>query len=85
MNKKKILSGLLGALVGFIALIFIIEISAKPENTGVSFKLIESLETYYFAFIWGMGDLGWVVGTLLLIAFLTLFYFIGTWIYKKTR
>lgn len=84
MKKKKIFSGLSGILIGCIGFLLITDAIAKPTNVGVSLNPIESLETYYFGFVWVMGDLGWFVGSLLLVGFLALLYFIGVWIYKKT-
>lgn len=84
MNRNKIIYGLLSVLVGFVAFILIVDISSKPTNIGVSLKPIGSLETYFFGFVWAIGDIGWVIGSIALVGFLALFYFLGLWIYKKT-
>ena len=85
MNKNKIIYGLLSVLVGCIAFMLIIDTSSKPTNIGFSFKPIDSLEAYFFGFVWIMGSIGWVIGSLLLIGLLISFYFVGTWIYKKSH
>ena len=85
MNKNKIIYGIISALFGYIVFILLIDLIGKPTNIGISFKPIESIEAFLFVFVWGMGNLGWLVGSILLIGYLALFYFIGVWIYNKTR
>lgn len=82
MNKNIIISGSIGLLVGYLILILLIDILSKPENIAVSIKPIDSMATYFFGFGFTLGTLGWVLGAFLLIGWLTLFYFIGSWIYK---
>lgn len=82
MNKRTY--GLLCVLTGYILFILIIDSSSKPTDVGISLKPIESLETYFFGFVWGLGNLGWLIGSVLLIGFLIVFYFIGVWLYKIT-
>lgn len=83
MNKNKIIYGLLSVLVGVIAFMLIIDTSSKPTNIGISFNPTDSLGAYFFGFVWIMGSIGWVLGSLLLIGLLISFYFVGIWIYKK--
>ncbi|MCT4603375.1 MAG: hypothetical protein N4A59_10795 [Marinifilum sp.] len=83
MNKSKIIYGLLSTLVGYTVFILLIDIYTKPTDIGISLKPIGSLEAYFFGFVWAMGDIGWLVGGLLLISFLALFYFLGMWIHKN--
>ncbi len=40
------------------------------------------MQTYFFSFVFTMGTVGWVLGSLLLIGILMLFYFIGVWFYN---
>ena len=82
MSKNKILSGCLGTLIGYILFMLIVDVVSKPSNVALSLQPIDSIETYYFSFVFGMGIVGWVLGSLLLIGYLVLFYFIGTWVYK---
>ena len=82
MNKNRMLSGCIGALVGYILFMLIVDVVSKPSNVALSLQPIDSIETYYFSFVFGMGIVGWVLGSLLLIGYLALFYFIGTWVYK---
>ena len=82
MNKNKVFSGVVATIIGYIALILIIDVLSKPSNVSVALKPIESIETYFFGFVYGMGNIGWVLGSLLLVGFLVLFYLIGTWVYK---
>lgn len=83
MNRIKIIYAVLCLLVGYILFLLILDIASKPSNIGVSHRPIESLETYFFGFVWVMGNIGWVLGSILLIGFLTLFYFLGILIYEK--
>ncbi|MDX1365421.1 hypothetical protein [Arenibacter latericius] len=82
MKKNKIVSGGIGVLVGFLIFILIIDLLSKPNNVPVSLRPIESMETYVFSFVYSMGNLGWVLGSLLLIGYLVLCYFLGNWIRK---
>jgi hypothetical protein len=60
-----------------------IDFVTKPINTRLSFKPIDHLESYFFGFVWSMGNIGWVIGSVLLIGGLALFFLLGTWVYKK--
>ncbi len=82
MSKNKILSGCLGTLIGYILFMLIVDVVSKPSNVSLSLKPIESIETYFFGFVFSMGGVGWVLGSLLLVGFLALFYLIGVWLYK---
>lgn len=82
MNKNKIISGCVGLLVGYLIMILLIDVISKPDNIPVSLKPIESIETYIFTFVFTLGTFGWVLGSLLLIGYLVVFYYIGTWVYK---
>jgi hypothetical protein len=82
MNKYKLSSGVVATIIGYIALILIIDMLSKPSNVSLSLKPIESIETYFFGFVFSMGGVGWVLGSLLLVGFLALFYLIGVWLYK---
>ena len=82
MKKNKIISGTIGVLVGYTLFVLLIDFLSEPSNIPLAFKPIESLQTYFFAFVFTMGAIGWILGCLLLIVFWVLFYFIGTWVYK---
>ncbi|HUH28432.1 hypothetical protein [Gelidibacter sp.] len=82
MKNNRRISGGIGLLVGYIFLILLIDILSKPDNVAVSIKPIDSMATYFFGFGFTLGILGWVLGALLLIGWLALFYSIGTWIHK---
>ncbi len=83
MKKNEIVTRLVGALIGFVIPILFFDLISKPDNMAVSFHPIESLSGYFFGFVYLMGDFGWLVGGLLLLAYLALFYFLAGWIYKK--
>lgn len=82
MSRNKIIAGCIGSFIGYIVFMFLVDLISKPSNVSVALRPIESLETYFFGFVFAMGNIGWVLGGLLLIGFLAVFYFIGTWIYK---
>ncbi|MBA6154302.1 hypothetical protein [Gelidibacter maritimus] len=82
LNKNKIISGCIGLLVGYIIMILLIDAISKPDQIPVSFKPIESIETYIFSFVFTLGTLGWILGSLLFIGYLVVFYYLGTWVYK---
>ncbi|WP_027124698.1 hypothetical protein [Gelidibacter mesophilus] len=84
MNKNKLISGGTGILVGYVLMILFIDILSKPNNVPLALKPIESIATYFFGFTFTMGTFGWVLGSLILIGYLIIFYFIGTWINKLT-
>ena len=81
-NQNKILSGLLSVIIGFAGSILAIDLLSKPDNVAISFNPIDSLSGFFFTFVFMMGTIGWIVGGLVLIAYLSAFYFLGTWIYK---
>ena len=82
MNKSKILSGLISVLIGSTLSMLIMDLMSKPENVPVSLDPIDTISGYFFTFVFTMGTIGWFAGGLLLIAVLSAFYFLGTWIYK---
>ena len=82
MNKNKILSGLISVFIGSTLSLFVMDLMSKPENVPVSLDPIDSISGFFFTFVFMMGTIGWIVGGLLLIAYLSAFYFLGTWIYK---
>ena len=82
MNKNKILSGLISVLIGSTLSLFVMDLMSKPQNVPVSLNPIDSISGFFFTFVFMMGTIGWIVGGLVLIAYLSAFYFLGTWIYK---
>jgi hypothetical protein len=82
MSRNKIIAGCIGSFIGYIVFILLVDVISKPNNVSVAFRPIESLETYFFGFAFTMGNIGWLLGGLLLIGFIAVFYFIGTWVYK---
>ena len=82
MNKNKILSGLISIFIGSTLSLFVMDLMSKPENVPVSLDPIDSISGFFFTFVFMMGTIGWIVGGLVLIAYLSAFYFLGTWIYK---
>ena len=84
MNNKKIIAGTISLLMGYILFTLLIDFMSKPDNVSLALKPIESLQTYFFSFAFTMGIVGWILGSLLLIAILALFYFIGVWVYNLT-
>lgn len=82
MKKAKIISGCLGVCIGYILLLLLIDVLSKPDNVPMSLKPIESMQTYFFGFVFSMGTLGWVLGSLLLLGYLAMFNYLGIWIIK---
>lgn len=82
MNKSKILAGTIGIVIGCILFIVLVNFVSKPSNVSIALRPIESIQTYFFSFAFSLGTTGWVLGGVLLIGFLTIFYFAGTWVYK---
>lgn len=83
-NQNKKYFGLLCSLVGFVLSILAIDLLSKPDNVDISFDPIDSLSGFFFTFVFMMGTIGWLIGSLVLIIYLSAFYFLGTWIYKFT-
>ena len=81
-RRNKNIFGSVGILIGGILLLLIIDYSSKPNNIPLSLKPIESMQTYFFSFVFTLGNIGWVLGGLLLIGYLMLCYFLGAWIQK---
>ena len=77
MNKSKILAGTVGLLIGYILFVLLVDATSKPSNVALAFRPIDSLKTYIFSFVFTLGTFGWIIGSVLLIAFLVLFYLIG--------
>lgn len=84
MKKNKKIAGGLSVLIGYIIFMLIMDLLSKPSNVPISLKPIESLQSYFFGITFSIGNIGWILGSLLLTVFLTLCYFVGTWIYKMT-
>lgn len=82
MNQNKILSGVISVIIGSSLSVLAIDLISKPDNVRVSFNPIDSLSGFFFTFVFTMGDFGWIIGGLVLIAYLSAFYFLGTWIHK---
>ncbi len=82
MSRNKIIAGCIGSFIGYILFILFVDVISKPSNVSVALRPIESIETYFFGFVFAMGNIGWVFGGLLLIGFLAVFYLLGIWIYK---
>lgn len=82
MNKNKFFSGIIGIVIGYALFTLLVDVISKPENVSIAFQPIESFQIYFFGFVFALGAIGWILGGLLLIAFLALFYFLGTWVYK---
>ena len=82
MKKSKILSGLISVVIGSCLSLLAIDFMSKPENVPVSLNPVDSISGYFFTFVFMMGNLGWIVGSLLLLAYLSAWYFFGIWIYK---
>lgn len=82
MNRNKTISGTISMFIGYILFALLVDVVSKPDNVSVSFRPIESMQTYFFSFVFTMGTVGWVLGSLLLIGILMLFYFIGVWFYN---
>ncbi|WP_313113305.1 hypothetical protein [Aequorivita sediminis] len=83
MKNTKIIFGLIGLIVGVILLILSVSLLSKPSNSPLTFDPIGSFQTYFFSFGFTLGVIGWIIGSVLLIGYLILFYFIGIWISKK--
>lgn len=83
-QKNKIFSGIAGVLIGSVIFLLLVDALSKPSNVPLSIKPIDSIQAYFFGFAFSMGNFGWVLGSILLIGFLILCYFIGTWVYKIT-
>ncbi|HTN69011.1 MAG TPA: hypothetical protein VLZ33_06080 [Dysgonamonadaceae bacterium] len=66
MNKNRIVSGSIGAFIGYIFFTLLIDILSKPSNFSLALKPIESIQTYFFSFVFTMGTVGCVLGSLLL-------------------
>ncbi|MBB6680193.1 hypothetical protein H4O20_01910 [Aequorivita sp. 609] len=80
-NKRNI--GLFSLIVGVILFILSVDLLSKPSNSPLTFDPIGSFQTYFFSFGFTLGVIGWIIGSVLLIGYLILFYFIGIWISKK--
>jgi len=80
-NKRNI--GLFSLIVGVILFILSVDLLSKPSNSPLTFDPIGSFQTYFFSFGFTLGVIGWIIGSVLLIGYLILFYFMGIWISKK--
>lgn len=80
-NKRNI--GLFSLIVGVNLFILSVDLLSKPSNSPLAFDPIGSFQTYFFSFGFTLGVIGWIIGSVLLIGYLILFYFIGIWISKK--
>lgn len=83
MNKSKILAGTVGLLIGYILFVLLVDATSKPSNVALALRPIDSLKTYIFSFVFTLGTIGWIIGGVLLIGFLVLFYLIGVASYNR--
>ena len=79
-SRNNIIGGCLGSIIGYIVFILLVDVISKPSNVSIALKPIDSIETYFFGFVFTMGNIGWILGGLLLIGFLAIFFFLGSWI-----
>lgn len=77
MNKKKHLAGTSALILGYILFILLVDYASKPSNVSLALRPIDSIKTYFFSFVFTIGNIGWVIGSLLLVGFSVLFYLIG--------
>lgn len=82
MNKNKTLAGTIGIVIGYILFVLLVDAVSKPSNISLALRPIDSIKTYFFSFVFTLGTIGWVIGGVLLIGFLVLFYLIGVETYK---
>ena len=82
MRRNKIIAGCMSSFIGYILFVLLVDMISKPMNISIALRPIESHETYFFGFAFTMGNIGLLVGGLLLIGFLAVFYLLGIWIYK---
>ncbi len=70
---------LLGFFIGVAGLSF----AAKPSDAPISLDPVEALSTYFFSFSWVGGILGTLIGAVLLLAYLVLWFYVGVKIYRS--
>lgn len=83
MKNTKITFGIISLIIGIILFILLVDLISKPSNITVAFDPIGIFQTYFFSFGFTLGVIGWIIGSVLLIGYLILFYFMGIWISKK--
>lgn len=81
--KNRMFSGSIGILIGYVLLILAIDILSKPDNIAVSLKPFESFATYFFGFVFVLGNLGWIVGGIFLVVYFIICFRIAAWIGSK--
>lgn len=82
MRKYKLLFGGIGVLLGVVLITLMIDWISKPSNHPLTFDIGESMSTYFFGFVFALGNVGWFLGGLLLFVILAIFYFIGIGVYR---
>ncbi|PVX51947.1 hypothetical protein C7377_0241 [Balneicella halophila] len=85
MKKNKIAIGSIGIIFGYLIFALIIHFVSKPENEVIKLQPIESIKIYFFALVYSMGNLGWLIGILLLLGYIALCYIIAIWIFRQLR
>lgn len=68
---------LFAMLLGFFVGVAGVSLASKPSNLPVSLDPAEALATYFFSFSWVGGTLGTVLGAVLLLAYLALWFAAG--------
>lgn len=71
------------ALLGFFIGVAGLSFAAKPSNASISLDPVEALSTYFFSFSWVGGMLGTLIGAVLLLAYLVLWFYAGVKIYRS--
>ncbi|WP_099827502.1 hypothetical protein [Oceaniglobus indicus] len=79
----KYLCGLATALIALVVGAAALNWSARPDNAPLSLDPSEALQTYLFSVSWVAGGWGMVIGVVVLVVYVSLFYALGARTYKR--
>lgn len=78
----KTIFGLVVAGLGFFIGVAGISYTGKPSNFPISLNPVDAFSNYFSSFAWVGGSLGSIIGAVLLVAYLALWYYVGVRIYR---
>ena len=72
-------------LVGFVFFVLLMNYMSKPTNFPVQFNPSEAFEEYYFSFVYSLGTIGFIIGTIILLLILFILLLFSNWIITKFK
>lgn len=66
--------------IGFIIFVLMMNYLSKPSNFPLHFSPSEAFDAYYFSFVYSLGTVGFIIGTIILLTALFIILLFSNWI-----